>query len=412
MKNKAVRIYGKMDLRMDEYDLPDVQDGDILIRIVTDSICMSSHKIALQGEKHYRVPDNVSECPTIIGHEFCGEIVEVGSKWADAYHPGEKVMIPPVLDYLDGIKAIGYSFSDIGGDSTYSLVHEDIIENGYLMKAESDSYFRMSLVEPVSCILRGFKGTFHLNEKGIPVAGLKAGGRVAILAGCGPMGLEAIDLALHGDVKPAHVVVTDLDQSRLDRAMSFFPPEEAKKQGIQLDFINTSDPEKLMAATGGHGFDDIFVFVAATPLVELADSILAFDGCLNLFSGPIDKGFSAKLNFYNVHYAQHHVSGTSGSTTEDMREVLALISEQRIDPSVMITHIGGLDSVIDTTLRLPEIPGGKKLIYTQIELPLTALNEFEEKGKRDGRFAELDRLIKAHNGLWNTEAEAYLMKHF
>lgn len=412
MKNKAVRIYGKMDLRLDEYDLPAVNDGDILIRIVTDSICMSSHKIALQGETHYRVPDNVAECPTVIGHEFCGEVVEVGSRWADAYHPGEKVMIPPLLEYLGGIKAIGYSFGEIGGDATYSLVREDIIENGYLLKVNSDSYFRVSLVEPVSCILRGFKGTFHLNEDGTLAAGLKAGGRLAILAGCGPMGLEAIDLALHGDVRPAQVVVTDLDQSRLDRAMEFFPPEEAEKLGIRLDFINSSDPEELKAATDGHGFDDIFVFVASAPLVELADSVLAYDGCLNLFSGPIDKGFSAKLNFYNVHYAQHHVSGTSGSTTEDMREVLGLISDSRIDPSVMITHIGGLDSVIDTTLRLPEIPGGKKLIYTHIDLPLTALSEFEEKGKQDARFAELDRIVKAHKGLWNSEAEAYLIEHF
>ena len=72
-----------MDLRLEEFDLPPVRDGDILIKIVTDSVCMSTWKIALQGAKHYRVPDNIAECPAIVGHEFCGEIVEVGEKWKD-----------------------------------------------------------------------------------------------------------------------------------------------------------------------------------------------------------------------------------------------------------------------------------------------------------------------------------------
>ena len=143
--------------------------------------------------------------------------------------------------------------------------------------------------------------------------------------------------------------------------------------------------------------------------LPLADAILAFDGCLNFFAGPLDKNFSAKFNFYNVHYKQHHVSGTSGSTLEDMQDIVRLIGERRIDPAVMITHIGGIDAAIDTTLRLPQIPGGKKLIYNHIELPLTAISEFEEKGKTDPLFAELDKICKANNGLWCPEAEKYLL---
>ena len=68
-----------------------------------------------------------------------------------------------------------------------------------------------------------------------------------------------------------------------------------------------------------------------------------------------------------------------------------------------------LNAAIDTTLNLPKIPGGKKLIYNHIDLPLTAIAEFEEKGKTDPLFAELDRLCKANNNLWNPEAEKYLL---
>lgn len=411
MKTKAVRLYGKKDLRLEEFELPPIKDGEILIKIVSDSVCMSTYKIALQGETHLRVPNDVAQHPTIVGHEFCAEIVQVGEKWKDQYQVGDKVIIPPVLNYLGGIDAIGYSFGEIGGDSTYSLVYEHIIENGYLMKIHSKAFFSGSLVEPVSCVLRGFKETFHIQQEH-HVTGLKEGGKLAILAGCGPMGLEAVDCALHGDWKPSMIVVTDIDQARLDRAAQIFDPAEAEKRGIQLVFANTTDAEELRKISGGTGFDDVFVFAAIPSLVELADAILAFDGCLNFFSGPIDKSFSVKLNFYNVHYAQHHVAGSSGSTTEDMADIVRLISEGRINPAVMITHVGGMNTVIDTTLNLPSIPGGKKLIYTHVDMPLTAIADFAKAGETDSRFLELDRLVKEHNGLWCPEAEEYLLSNF
>ena len=102
----------------------------------------------------------------------------------------------------------------------------------------------------------------------------------------------------------------------------------------------------------------------------------------------------------------------SGSTPDDMRDIVRLLGESRIDPAVMITHIGGIDAAIDTTLNLPKIPGGKKIIYTHINLPLTALTEFDELGKADERFKVLAELVKEHNGLWNPKAEKYLLENF
>ena len=205
------------------------------------------------------------------------------------------------------------------------------------------------------------------------------------------------------------LVLPEFPPAQVER---FFPPSEAKKRGIELIFSDSSDTSELMKLSGGKGYDDAFVFVASAPLVELADSILAFDGCLNLFSGPVDKNFNAKLNFYNVHYAQRHVSGTSGSSTEDMKEVLRLVNMGNINPAVMITHIGGLDVAADTTLNLPQIRGGKKLIYTHIKLPLTAISDFEKMGEKDERFAELHAIVEKSNGLWCSEAEKYLLEHF
>jgi hypothetical protein len=77
----------------------------------------------------------------------------------------------------------------------------------------------------------------------------------------------------------------------------------------------------------------------------------------------------------------------------------------------MITHIGGLDSVAATTIGLDKIPGGKKLIYTHKKLPLTAIGDFAEKGKSDPLFARLAEICNRHRGLWNVEAESYLLEH-
>jgi threonine dehydrogenase-like Zn-dependent dehydrogenase len=189
---------------------------------------------------------------------------------------------------------------------------------------------------------------------------------MAILAGVGPMGLGAIDYALHQDRRPSMITVTDIDDSRLARAACLFPPENAEKEGINLTYLNTSkitDPIRyLRELTGGSGYDDVFIFAPVRQVIEQGDAILGFDGCLNFFAGPTNPDFRAEFNFYNVHYAFTHIVGTSGGNTDDMRESLKLIGEGRINPSIMITHIGGLDSVVDTTLNLPQIPGGKKLI--------------------------------------------------
>lgn len=412
MKTKAVRLYGKNDLRLEEFELAPLKDDEIRIKVVADSVCMSTYKTALQGAEHMRVPNDVAEKPIIIGHEFCAEIVEVGKKWQGDYFIGEKVIMPPVLEYLGGVDTVGYSFQEIGGVSTYSTVYNHIIENGYLIKVQSDAFFNGSLIEPASCVLRGYKANFHLDVNQNHVMGIKENGSVAILAGCGPMGLVAIDCALHGDIKPKRVVVTDIDELRLNRAKNIFSINKAKEDGIELIFTTVSDKNGLLAINDGKGFDDVFVYAPVATVVELADGILGFDGCLNFFAGPTDKEFSAKFNFYNVHYARRHVVGTSGSTVDDMLDIVRLIGENRIQPAVMITHIGGIDAAIDTTLRLPKIAGGKKLIYTHIHLPLTAIADFKELGKRDARFAMLAKIVDENNGLWCAEAEKYLLENW
>lgn len=315
MKNLAVRLYGEQDLRLESFDLPAIGEDEILARIVSDSICMSSYKAAKQGAAHKRVPDDVSENPTIIGHEFCGEILEVGSKWKTDFQAGQKFSIQPALNDENGpvglLSAPGYSYPHIGGDSQYIIIPNSVMEKGCLLPFDGEAFYLGSLAEPMSCIVGGFHANYHI-KPGTYVhdMGIKEGGNCAILAGVGPMGLGAIDYAIHNARKPGLLVVTDIDEKRLERAASLFPPTEAEANGVTLIYLNTSTPEKgtdhLRSLTGGKGFDDVFVYAPVKPVIEQGDAILATDGCLNFFAGPTDPAFSANFNFYNVHYAATH----------------------------------------------------------------------------------------------------------
>lgn len=414
MKTLAVRLYGKEDLRLEEFELPPIRDDEILAQVIADSICMSSYKAAKQGADHKRVPNDIDKNPTIIGHEMSGRIVEVGKKWQGSFEPQMKFSIQPALNYKGSLEAPGYSYRHIGGDATYIIIPKEVMEMNCLLPFTGKGYFPASLSEPVSCIAGAFHAAFH-NKPGSYVheMGIREGGSLALLAAAGPMGLGALDYAIHAGQKPRLIVVTDIDEKRLARAKSFFPPEQVAEEGVELIFCNTSkikdEVGHLIEVSGGQGFDDVFVFAPVAPVVETGDRILGRNGCLNFFAGPTDSEFTARINFYDIHYSGTRIVGTSGGNTDDMVEALALMSEGKVNPAMMVTHIGGLDAVVETTLHLPEIPGGKKLIYTNIEMELTAIEDFKKKGAGDPIFAKLAELVQAHNGLWSVEAEEYLL---
>ena len=422
MKTRAVRLHGVMDLRLEEIELPEITDGEILACIISDSICMSSYKAASQGAAHKRVPDDVAENPVIIGHEFCGKIVKVGAKWADKFKAGDKFVIQPAINYKGSLASPGYSYKYCGGASEYVIIPEEVMLMDCLLPYNGDAFFYGSLSEPMSCIIGGYHACYH-TKPGVYThdMGVTEGGNMAILAGAGPMGLGCADYAIHGGRAPKMLIVTDLDDARLKRAEKLLPPEEAKKLGVDLRFINTGNIENpveyLRSLTGGEGFNDVFVYAPVKPVVEMGDALLARDGCLNFFAGPTNPEFSAMFNFYNVHYLSTHIVGTSGGNTDDMREAIKLMETKAINPAGMITHVGGLNACAETTMNLPKIKGAKKLIYTHVELPLTAIEDFgkaaeENKGTKLGElYADLDAICKDAGELWCAAAEKRLLEY-
>lgn len=417
MKTKAVRMYGTRDLRLEEFELPEIKDDEILVKIMSDSICMSTYKLVEQGKKHKRAPQNIDTNPIIIGHEFAGVIVKVGAKWQDQFKPGQRFAQQPALNYKGSLASPGYSYEYFGGACTYCIIPHEFMELGCLMNYDGDSFFEASLGEPMSCIIGGYHANYHTNKKNYEhTMGTKEGGNILIMGGCGPMGLGAVSYGIQFENRPKRIVVTDISDDRIARAKKMITPEQAAANGVELIYANTAamddEYEGLMALTEGHGYDDVFVYVPNKQVAELGDRLLAFDGCMNFFAGPTDNQFKAEINLYNSHYTSTHILGTTGGNNDDLIEANKLAAAGKIEPAVMVTHVGGINSIIDTTLNLPKIPGGKKLTYTQFDMPLTAIDDFEELGKTDPLFAKLDAACKENRGMWSAKAEKILFEHF
>lgn len=218
-----------------------------------------------------------------MGHEFAGDIVKVGKAHQDKFKPGMKFTLQPALNYKGTMWSPGYSYEFFGGDATYCIIPAEVMELGCLLEYKGRAYYEASLAEPMSCSIGAFNAAYH-TKMGVyhHDMGIKKGGKLAILAGAGPMGLGALTYALHRDVRPGMVVVTDINEDRLARAESLFPPKEVKeKGGIDLQLLG-------IGPNGHIGFNEPGeAFELETHCIDLAPTTIEankrfFDGNENL----------------------------------------------------------------------------------------------------------------------------------
>lgn len=413
MKTKALRLHGAMDIRLEEFDLPEITADEVLIKVISDTVCASTYKAVKLGTEHKRVPEDIAENPIIIGHEMCGEILAVGKNAIGNWKVGQRVVIQPALKLENGHDP-GYSYQYIGGNSQYAVVPKVVLERGCLLPYQGNGFFEGSLVEPLSCIIRAYKGAYHTDYTTyIRTDGAKKGGKLAILGGAGPMGIGAIELAI-GYAGVKEVVVTDLSDERLAFAAKMCSVEAAAKRGVKLTYVNTSgieDVEGYLKELSGGGFDDAFVMVAVPALFTLAERICKEDGCVNLFAGSPDHNLQGSLNLYRVHYDGIHVVGTAGGIPEDTTDIIKLIEEKKINVGALISHIMGLSAAKDAVLAMERPFGAKKVCYNDLDLPCVAIADFAELGKTNPMFRKLDEIVRKNGGQWCAEAEEYLLKN-
>ena len=195
MRTTAAVLSGKKKIYLREFDLPEIGEEELLVKVISNSICLSTYKAALRGEEHKRVPEDISEHPVITGHEFCGIIEKVGEKLQGKFQEGEKFVLQPAMGLDSGYSA-GYSYEYFGGNATYCIIPKVAIDLGCVLPYKGNYYANASLAEPMSCIIGAFHATYHTTPYVYEHdMGVRKNGNIALLGCAGPMGMGAIDYA-------------------------------------------------------------------------------------------------------------------------------------------------------------------------------------------------------------------------
>ncbi len=408
VQSRAVRLHGKSDLRVDEFDLPQLGSEELLLEVQSSAVCTSCHKTTVLGEDHHRVPNDISTNPVILGHEFSATIIAVGSSVRNKYNSGDLCIVQPMI-YESGSEqlAVGHSIPNLGGYATHVIVPESFVRADGVLLWKGSGFYRAALAEPLACIIAAFRSQYHTGRESYkPMYGTKPAGKTLFLAGSGSMGfLSTLLWQIRAD-KDSELLIYDRNEKNLERLNNQFVNDPR----ISSVNANSIDEDGLRKLSGDTGFDDIVVFAASESLVSLGLNLLGFDGCLNMFAGPIDSEFSVSLNFHAVHYERHHIVGSSGASREDFVSALDLLVSNKIDPSFLVTHIGGIDSVVNTVTNLPEIGGAKKVIYPHLQFPLTEVNKLNELAKSDVRFETVAEIVRNNHNQWCEKAESALLE--
>ena len=100
----------------------------------------------------------------------------------------------------------------VGGDATYVVMPNEVMEMNCLLPYGGDAWYMGSLAEPLSCVIGACHASYHTTPGSYEhVMGIRPGGKAAVLAGLGPMGLAMVDYLIHCDRQPSLLAVTDID---------------------------------------------------------------------------------------------------------------------------------------------------------------------------------------------------------
>ncbi|MDR1893053.1 MAG: galactitol-1-phosphate 5-dehydrogenase [Oscillospiraceae bacterium] len=284
---KAAVLHGNDDLRYDDIPEPEVGSGCVKVRIRAAGICGSDVPRVLNHGAHFY--------PVVLGHEFSGDIVEIGGD-VTTLAVGDRISGAPLLpcmkceDCQTGNFALCGHYSFIGSRVQGGFADFVVLPEQNAVKfAPSVSYEQGALFEPAAVALHG-----------VLQNGYKAGGRVAILGG-GTIGLFAMQWAkIFGAVK---TVVFDISGDRLALARRLGADET----------VNTAEEgflERMPALTDGRGFDYVFETAGITATMQSAFELAANKARVCFIGTPTKElCFTPKL-WENMNRKEFYLTGS------------------------------------------------------------------------------------------------------
>ncbi|PWG61522.1 zinc-dependent dehydrogenase [Sediminicurvatus halobius] len=339
----AAVFHAPGDIRYAEVETPKAGDGELLLRVRAATICGTDLRI-FHGRKTKGV-----RLPSIIGHEFAGEVVDVGSG-VSGFAVGDGVAMDPVIPCLRceyckqgrenvcaNRTAMGYEYD--GAFAEYVRIPATGIASGNVYKlAPGTSWEQAALAEPLACCLNGQENA----EVGL--------GDSVVVLGAGPIGLMHLQLARVAGAR--QVIVSEPNARRRELAAS-----------LGADAVVDPNADDLAASVrercDGLGADVVIVAIGLPVLVNQALALVRKQGRVNLFAG-FTAGENAAVDPNLIHYNEIRVSGASALTRRQYERSLRLIEAGVIAAGELVTHRLGLHD-IGEALKLAESGDGVKV---------------------------------------------------
>jgi len=323
---KAGILTGPNALQFGDAPDPKLEEGDLLIRVKAATVCGTDIRI-FRGRKTMGV-----RYPSILGHEFAGEVVEGGNgRWK----PGQAVCVCPAIacghcaycirgyeNLCRNLTAVGYEID--GAFAEYIRIPAAGVERGNVFPVpEGLSFDKASLAEPLACVMNG-------QER----VGVTRGDTIVVL-GAGPIGILHIKLARHAG---AHEIIVS-EPNALRRAA-------ATAAGADLTVDPTAQDLRAIVhdRTQGLGADVVICAIGVPSLANDALGLARHRGRISLFAG-FSAGEKASLDVNAIHYNELYVTGAFGLSRLQYQGALNLIANGRFEVDSMLTHRFGLTDI-------------------------------------------------------------------
>ncbi|MGQ9609509.1 MAG: zinc-dependent alcohol dehydrogenase [bacterium] len=318
-KTMAAVLQKMREIKLEEIKLGGLGDDQALIKIKNCGIC-SLDVGSFTGLR------KVDEYPCILGHEWVGEIIDIG-KNSQGFNIGDRVAVDwrvtcgncyycrkGIFNHCKNIRNDKVK----GGFCEYGI---SVVTNLCLIP-ENVSYEEATLTEPLACCVNGIKKS-----------NISAGDDVVVI-GCGPMGLLLTQLAKH---RGARVIACDFLDNRL---------KVASDLGAD-DIINTAKEDankKVMELTKGIGANSVIVAIGTPEAAQLGINVASIYGTVNLFVGNYPSG-DISLDLNVIHYKELNLTGSCYFTHHDFVTALKLIQYGIINAKSLISHILPLSEI-------------------------------------------------------------------
>ena len=311
--------YRNDDVRLEGMPVPEIGDGELLLRVMACGICGSDVM------EWYRI----RKAPRVLGHEAVGAIEEVG-EGVEGLRPGDRVFVSHHVPCntcrrcLRGehtaCETLHRTNIDPGGFAEYARVPSINVDRGVFLLPEGMTYEEGTLIEPLGCVLRGQRKL-----------GIHPGDTVLVL-GSGVSGLLHIQLA--HSLGAARVLATDINEYRLRAAERFGADAAIDARG--------DVPRIVREANDGRGADCVIVSTAALPAIEQALGSVEDAGKV-LFFAPTPPGVEVPLDLNDLWSRQVTLTTTYAAAPTDLAAAIELIRAGRVRAREMVTHRLGLE---------------------------------------------------------------------